>query len=314
MIVNEFFLNGAVEAFDVGVHLRGLGVGVVVDDLQFKEPLSKVFLELGAVVREYECHRIWKHLTPLLKEVFRGLGSVRSGAPGKGESGMDVFAGDDVGSETMREAFEIEKESLMSLGFLRAFKRFVLSIFPLPLVRSGAVRSPPLSLMMRPIVAGLGHTRCLESQKSLSRGYSFFSPRLGWTSRSRRRRSSSTMRQSYRRCRFFLGEREPQLRLSSRPFPSWSFFCQPNNVRRFTPYASSTASRPYFFQKLITLARFLATSLIIYANRIAYSCSVREPFTPLLTLNILMLLCYKGVQYVSEVMHIWQQNTSVQIV
>ena len=116
MIVNEFFLNGAVEAFDVGVHLRGLGVGVVVDDLQFKEPLSKVFLELGAVVREYECHRIWKHLTPLLKEVFRGLGSVRSGAPGKGESGMDVFAGDDVGSETMREAFDgIERDDVAGM-------------------------------------------------------------------------------------------------------------------------------------------------------------------------------------------------------
>jgi hypothetical protein len=33
-------------------------------------------------------------------------------------------------------------------------------------------------------------------------------------------------------------------------------------------------------------ARFFASSLIIYANRIAYSWSVREPLTPRLMLNI----------------------------
>src|SRR3989344_3790205 len=159
---------------------------------------------------------------------------------------------------------------------------------------------PPLSLMMRPMVAGLGHGRCSGTQNSARSGYSFFSPRLGYLLR--RRRTSSTMRQSYRRCRFLLGDLEPQLRLSSFPLPSLSFRCQRYSVRFFTPYASSTAEDPYFFQKLIIFARFFASSLIIYANRIAYSCAVREPLTPLLMLDIRMLLHREGVQYVSEVM------------
>src|SRR3989344_2397957 len=159
--------------------------------------------------------------------------------------------------------------ALMSFGLRRAFKRFFLSVLPLPLVRRGAVRIPPLSLMIRPMVAGLGHRRQSGAQNSRRSEWSFFSPRFGY--RSRRRLISSMMRQSYLLLLLFLGLREPQLRLSSLPFPYRILICQPNSVRRFTLYASSTAGNPYFFQKLIIFARFFATSVIIYANRIACS-------------------------------------------
>src|SRR3989344_4309945 len=175
-----------------------------------------------------------------------------------------------------------------SFGLRSIFLRFLRSIFPLPFVRSGKVRRPPLSLMIRPMVTGFGHERLNGVQNSRSKGYTFFSPRFGYVVRSRL--ISSTIRQSYLRCRFLFGAREPQFRLSSFPLPALSFFCHPYSVRFFTPYASSAASSPCFFQNVNIFALFFASSLIIYANRIAYSCIVRDPFTPRLMLNIRMLL------------------------
>ncbi|TSC55282.1 MAG: hypothetical protein Greene041679_674, partial [Parcubacteria group bacterium Greene0416_79] len=37
MVINELLLHGAIESFHVGVHLRGLGVGMVVDEVETAE-------------------------------------------------------------------------------------------------------------------------------------------------------------------------------------------------------------------------------------------------------------------------------------
>src|SRR5581483_3869816 len=91
-------------------------------------------------------------------------------------------------------------------------------------------------------------------------------------------------------------------RLSSFPLPSFSVRCQSYSVRSETLYASFVAAYPYVFQNLIIFALSLARSVTIYANRIAYSCAVREPLIPLFMLKIRMILRYEGLQYVSEVM------------
>src|SRR3989338_10749391 len=72
-----------------------------------------------------------------------------------------------------------------SFGFLRTFRLLYGSTLPLPFVLSGAILMPPLSLMIRPMVAGLGHVRFCLTQNDSNNGCSFFSPRFGYRSRSR---------------------------------------------------------------------------------------------------------------------------------
>ena len=50
MVVNKLFLNGAVEAFTVGIHFGGSGTGVVMDNMLFFQLLVEVFLKLAAIV------------------------------------------------------------------------------------------------------------------------------------------------------------------------------------------------------------------------------------------------------------------------
>ena len=52
MEVHELFLNGPVEPFTVGIHLRRPRVGVVVRAMELLQTPCEVLLELTAVVRE----------------------------------------------------------------------------------------------------------------------------------------------------------------------------------------------------------------------------------------------------------------------
>ena len=70
VIVDEFFLDGAVEAFDVGVHLRCSGVRVVVSDLELEQSFSEHFLPLGTVVREHKGRRVREHPPPHAEELL----------------------------------------------------------------------------------------------------------------------------------------------------------------------------------------------------------------------------------------------------
>ena len=76
VVVDEVFLDGAIESLDVGVHLRRLRIGVVVGDLEFEKTGSEVLLELASVVSENEGGAVWKDLYPTFKELLRCLGGM----------------------------------------------------------------------------------------------------------------------------------------------------------------------------------------------------------------------------------------------
>ena len=73
VVVDEFVLNGAVEALDVGIHLRGLRICVIVGDLEVEESFGEVFLELAPVVGQDEGRRVRKDRTPVFEELLRRL-------------------------------------------------------------------------------------------------------------------------------------------------------------------------------------------------------------------------------------------------
>ena len=70
VVVDEGFLDGAIEAFGMGIHFWGLGVGIPTGDLLFREGLGEARLKLGAVVGE-------QHLGLLREQIqFGGEGSL----------------------------------------------------------------------------------------------------------------------------------------------------------------------------------------------------------------------------------------------
>ena len=72
MVINEFLLNGPIEPFHVGVHLRRLRVGVVMHKVPSPEFFVELFLELRAVVGQHERHAVRKYLPTEIKELFCG--------------------------------------------------------------------------------------------------------------------------------------------------------------------------------------------------------------------------------------------------
>jgi len=138
VVVDEVLLDGAVEALDVSIHLRRLGVGVVVGDLELQQSLGEEFLELAPIVGENEGGRIWEHLLPHTKKLFRRLGGVRDRAPGETETRVDVFACDDVPAEAMHEPLHgVECDDVPRVlcseivGLPQDFPAFVREYFPL---------------------------------------------------------------------------------------------------------------------------------------------------------------------------------------
>src|SRR3989344_5982076 len=78
VVIEEFFLNGAVESFHVSIHFWSLGVGVIVDDLKLQKLLGKVFFELAAVVGEHKGNGIWKEPAKRAEEFCRSPRSMRA--------------------------------------------------------------------------------------------------------------------------------------------------------------------------------------------------------------------------------------------
>ena len=60
VVVQELFLESAVEPLHMSIHLGSSWIGVVVSDLEFKKLGYKVFLELRAIIGKDEGHRIRK--------------------------------------------------------------------------------------------------------------------------------------------------------------------------------------------------------------------------------------------------------------
>lgn len=54
MVIHKLFLYGAVESLAMRVHLGGLGVGMVVDEMQAPQFFIKMLHEFRAIIREHE--------------------------------------------------------------------------------------------------------------------------------------------------------------------------------------------------------------------------------------------------------------------
>ena len=50
MVVNELFLNSAIESFYMGVHLRAFRIGVVMGKMKLSQLFSKVFFEFRTII------------------------------------------------------------------------------------------------------------------------------------------------------------------------------------------------------------------------------------------------------------------------
>lgn len=49
-VVDEFFLDSPVKSFDMSIHLRALGIGVVMGEVEFSQPFGKMLLKFRPVV------------------------------------------------------------------------------------------------------------------------------------------------------------------------------------------------------------------------------------------------------------------------
>ena len=60
MVVNIFLLDGAVESFTVGVHLRASLIGMVVSNLFFKNFFGKMFGKFRSIIGLDTLDSEWK--------------------------------------------------------------------------------------------------------------------------------------------------------------------------------------------------------------------------------------------------------------
>jgi len=96
MIVHKLILDRAIESLNMGVHLRGLGIGVVVDEMEATQFCIKVFHKLAPIVGEHKGNGKWKDREAQIEKVLGGTGRMRGGFPCEAEAREDVLERDDV--------------------------------------------------------------------------------------------------------------------------------------------------------------------------------------------------------------------------
>ena len=104
--VDAFFLDGAIEAFAVGVHLGGLGVGMPVGEQAVGEFGCEVALEFAAVVGEHGLDGEREDRLDEVQEVGGGEAGMAAGGPSPGEMGMQVDEGDEVAAVVLGPQFD----------------------------------------------------------------------------------------------------------------------------------------------------------------------------------------------------------------
>ena len=104
--VGETLLYRFVEPLRVRVHLGGLGIGMVVDEVQAAQLVRKLFLELTAVVGQDEGDGEREDLDAELEELRCGTRSMGAGAKRKAKSGIDVFKRDDISAHAVAQFFK----------------------------------------------------------------------------------------------------------------------------------------------------------------------------------------------------------------
>ncbi len=114
MIINEFFLDGAIESFAVSVHLGGTGVGVIMDQMQTAQLFGEMLHEFRPVVRQDIRKGMRKHPTAVIKELLCRKRRVACRCPRKGKARMDVFKGDEVSPESVHKPLHCIQRHQMS--------------------------------------------------------------------------------------------------------------------------------------------------------------------------------------------------------
>ena len=117
VVVHEGLLEGAIEAFGVGIHFGGAGIGPPVRDAAFVEALLEVAEELRAVVGEDEPWGGWQQVARGI-EGTGGLAAGRGGGShGDGKAGGRIDEGEQVAAEASLEAHHgIAGEHFKRLG------------------------------------------------------------------------------------------------------------------------------------------------------------------------------------------------------
>lgn len=106
VVIDEGFLEGAVEAFDMGVHPGAFGVGIPALDMPCLDGSGEVFFELAAIVREHDLGGLWQQG----EHGFQGGLGVATGFAGQGQcqgkTACWIDEGDDVASDAITDAFD----------------------------------------------------------------------------------------------------------------------------------------------------------------------------------------------------------------
>ena len=72
MKIYEFFLDGTIKSFTVGIHFRSLWIGMIVNKVQIIEFPGEMLHEFRTIVSEHIHEWIGKYHQAILKEFFCG--------------------------------------------------------------------------------------------------------------------------------------------------------------------------------------------------------------------------------------------------
>ena len=90
VVVCILVLHGAIESFAVGVLFGRTRPRLVVREVEFRDHISKMLLELASVVGEHVLEREREYLSHDVKEFFCSDGSMRGGAEAVAKAGVQV--------------------------------------------------------------------------------------------------------------------------------------------------------------------------------------------------------------------------------
>ena len=104
VVIHELFLEGAIEAFGVGIHFRRAGVRPPVRDAAFLQALLEVAQKLRAVVGEHEAWGFRQEMAQGVQREGRLAARRGGGGKGDGEAGVRVDEGEQGAAEAGLEA------------------------------------------------------------------------------------------------------------------------------------------------------------------------------------------------------------------
>lgn len=138
MKIHILLLDGAVETFGMGIHLRGLGVGMPVRGMESSNLGIESFHELTSIVGEDKGQGEGKENRHEVKELFGCSTRMARRCEGKGPAGIEVGKGNDIATGTMDDRLNgIERSTvarvhcLEMLGFSRFWSSFPLNDLPI---------------------------------------------------------------------------------------------------------------------------------------------------------------------------------------